>query len=126
MLGKSERREAAREFKERKPAPGIYALRCLPTGRSWVEVSPNLASAQNSQYFQLRQHLHRNHDLQAAWNQYGEQSFAFEVLETIPEDTPALNLRDLLKQRKHAWEEFEAAHRTSNVSNSSVTGNRLS
>ena len=126
MLEKAAKREAARQFKERKPAAGIYALRCLPTGRAWVEVSPNLAAAQNSQYFQLRQHLHRNHDLQIAWNQHGEQSFAFEVLETIPEDTPALNLRDLLKQRKHAWEEFEASQRTADVSNSSIANNRLS
>ena len=126
MFDKSQKREAAREFKERKPAPGIYAIRCLPTGRAWVEVSPNLASAQNSQYFQLRQHLHRNHDLQAAWNQYGEQAFAFEVLETIPHDTPALNLRDLLKQRKQAWEQFEATHPASNISNTPATGNRLS
>jgi len=126
MLEKAAKREAARQFKERKPAPGIYALRCLPTGHAWIEVSPNLAAAQNSQYFQLRQNLHRNHDLQAAWNRHGEQSFAFEVLETIPEDTPALNLRDLLKQRKHAWEEFEAARHTADISNSPVTGNRLS
>jgi hypothetical protein len=126
MLEKSQKREAAREFKERKPAPGIYALRCLPTNRAWVEVSPNLASAQNSQYFQLRQNLHRNHDLQAAWNQYGEQFFVFEVLETIPHDTPALNLRDLLQQRKLAWEQFEATHRAPNVSNTPATGNRLS
>ena len=126
MLDKAEKREAAREFKERKPAPGIYALRCLPTGRAWVETSPNLAAAQNSQYFQLRQCLHRNHDLQAAWNNYGEHSFAFEILETIPSDTPTLNLRDLLKERKQSWEEFEAAHRASDISNSSVTSNRLS
>jgi hypothetical protein len=126
MLDKAEKREAARQFKERKPAPGIYALRCLPTGRAWVETSPNLAAAQNGQYFQLRQNLHRNRDLQAAWNQHGEQSFAFEILEAIPEDTPTLNLRDLLKQRRQVWEVFETTRPDTDVSNSSVTGNRLS
>jgi hypothetical protein len=103
MIGKAEKKEALREFKERKPSPGIYALRSGATGRSWVDSSPNLNAAQNSQFFQLRQGLHRNKELQADWNSHGELSFTFEVLETIPEDTPALLLRDLLVQRKRAW-----------------------
>jgi hypothetical protein len=103
MLAKSDRKEAAREFKERKPSPGIYALRCSATGRTWIDSSPNLSAAQNSQFFQLRQNLHRNKELQAEWNTQGESSFTFEVLETLPDDTPSLNLRDLLTQRKQAW-----------------------
>jgi hypothetical protein len=81
MIAKAERKEAARQFKERKPSPGIYALRCSPTGRTWVDSSPNLDAAQNSQFFQLRQRLHRNKELQAEWNAHGEASFRFEVLE---------------------------------------------
>jgi hypothetical protein len=103
MIGKAERKEAAREFKERKPCPGIYALRCHATGRSWVDSSLNLDAAQNSQFFQLRQGLHRDKELQAEWNSQGGGAFAFEVLEIIPEDTPALLLRDLLSKRKRAW-----------------------
>jgi hypothetical protein len=103
MIDKAERKEAARQFKERKPSPGIYALRCRTTGRSWGDSSPNLDAAQNSQFFQLRQKQHRNKDLQAEWNAHGEESFEFAVLETLPEDTPPLNLRDLLTERKQVW-----------------------
>ena len=103
MIAKSDRKEAAREFKERKPSPGIYALRSNPTGQAWIDSSPNLVAAQNSQFFQLRQNLHRNKELQAAWNAQGESAFTFEILETLPDDTPSLNLRDLLTQRKQAW-----------------------
>jgi hypothetical protein len=103
MIAKGERKEAARQFKERKPSPGIYALRCRSTGRSWVDSSPNLYAAQNSQFFQLRQRLHRNKQLQAEWNAQGEEAFEFAVLETLPDDTPSLNLRDLLAERKQAW-----------------------
>jgi hypothetical protein len=105
MIAKAERKEAARQFKERKPSPGIYALRCSTTGRAWVNSSPNLDAAQNSQFFQLRQRLHRDKELQAEWNAHGEASFSFEVLENLPEDTPSLNLRDLLAERKRAWTE---------------------
>jgi len=103
VIAKAERKEAARQFKERKPSPGIYALRCLTTGRSWVDSSPNLDAAQNGQFFQLRQGLHRNKELQKEWNSQGERSFEFTVLEALPEDTPSLNLRDLLAERKQAW-----------------------
>jgi hypothetical protein len=107
MIGRTQRKEAAREFRERKVSPGIYALRCIATGRTWVNSSPNLDAAQNGQFFQLRQGLHRDKELQAEWNQQGEASFQFEVLEGLPEDTPALNLQDLLKERKQAWEQQE-------------------
>jgi hypothetical protein len=103
MIAKSERKEAAREFKDRKPSPGIYALRCNTTGRNWIDSSPNLSAAQNSQFFQLRQNLHRNKELQAEWNTQGESTSTFEILETLPDDTPSLNLRDLPVQRKQAW-----------------------
>jgi hypothetical protein len=83
MIAKAERREAARQFKERKPSFGIYALRCSTTGRSWVDSSPNLNAAQNGQFFQLRQRLHRNKELQVEWNTHGEESFHFEVLEVL-------------------------------------------
>jgi hypothetical protein len=103
MIAKADRKEAARQFKERKPSPGIYELRCRTTGRVWVDSSPNLDAAQNSQFFQLRQRLHRNKELQAEWNGQGEEAFVFTVLETLPQDTPSLNLRDLLMERKQAW-----------------------
>ena len=109
MIAKTDRKEAARQFKERKPSAGIYALRCNATGCTWVDSSPNLDAAQNSQFFQLRQRLHRNKELQAEWNAHGEESFRFEVLEKLPEDTPLLNLRDLLIERKQSWAEQSQA-----------------
>jgi hypothetical protein len=100
---KVDRKEAAREFKERKPVPGIYEHRSTVTGHFWVDSSTNVHAAQNGQLFQLRQRLHRNKDLQAEWNKHGEQTFEFNVLETIPDDTPELLLRDLLAERKKLW-----------------------
>ena len=105
MIGKAERKEAVREFKERKPSAGVYALRCSASGRRWVDASPNLKAAENREYFSLRQRLHRNKELQAEWNEHGESSFSFEVLETLADDTQDLNLRDALTKRKRAWAE---------------------
>jgi len=103
MIVKADRKEAIRQFKERRPSSGICALRCTATGRAWIESSPHLDASQNSQFFQLRQRLHRNKELQTEWNAHGEASFHFEVLERLPEDTSSLNLRDVLTERKRAW-----------------------
>lgn len=103
MIGKAEKKQAVREFKERKTSAGIYAILCAVTGSRWVDAALNLDAAQNGQFFQLRQHLHRNKELQAEWNSHGESAFSFTVLETLPEDTPELNLRDVLAERKRAW-----------------------
>lgn len=105
MIGRAERKEAARNFKERKPSAGIYAIGSNATGRVWIDSSMNLEAAQNGQFFQLRQGLHRNKDLQAAWNTEGEAAFIFKVLERLPDDTSELNLRDLLLECKRHWAE---------------------
>jgi hypothetical protein len=103
MIGKTERKEAARAFRERKPSAGVYAIRCITSGGIWVESSLNLDAAENGQFFQLRNGLHRNKEMQAAWKAEGEKSFSFNVMERLPEDVPTLNLSDLLLERKRYW-----------------------
>jgi hypothetical protein len=105
MIGKAERREAARAFRERKPSIGVYAIRCSTSGDVWVESSLNLDAAENGQFFQLRNGLHRNKEMQAVWRANGEKAFSFQVMERLPEDTPSLNLSDLLLERKRYWVE---------------------
>jgi predicted GIY-YIG superfamily endonuclease len=103
MESKADKREAARQFKERKVAAGAYAVRCSPSGTAWVGVSRNLDAARNACWFSLRMRGHRVASLQAAWDTHGEGAFTFEVLETLDEDTHALALNDLLKALKSSW-----------------------
>jgi len=97
------RKEAIREYKERKTEKGIFSIRCNATGRQWIESSPNLGAARNGAFFTLRAGGHRDKALQAEFTANGEPAFEFEVLETLPDDVPQLNLRDLLKERKLHW-----------------------
>ena len=103
MESKVDKREAARQFKERKVAAGAYAVRCLPAGAVWVGVSRNLGAAHNACWFSLRMHGHRVASLQAAWDVHGESAFTFEVLEFLDEDTHALAVQDSLKALKSSW-----------------------
>ena len=100
---KTTRRQIVAEFKERKIAQGIFAIRCSTTNQVWVGASPNLNAARNSNWFQLRSGLHRCKSLQATWTQYGEASFLFEVVEQFSSDIAELNLRDHMSSKKTEW-----------------------
>jgi hypothetical protein len=45
--------------------------------------------------------------MQAAWNAHGEAAFAYEILETLDDDTAPLLLRDLLEERRQHWEPLQ-------------------
>jgi len=102
MESKAERREAARQFKERKVTAGAYAVRSA-TGAGWVGVTRNLDAARNACWFSLRMNGHRVPSLQAAWNAEGEAAFRFEVLQELDEDTHPMAVADLLKALKAEW-----------------------
>lgn len=97
------RKEVIKEFRARKIPKGIFAIRCRTTGAVWVDSSPNLDAARNGSWFQLRGGLHRDRGLQKEWNACGEETFDFEVLETLDQDLPALGIPDLLRDKKSKW-----------------------
>jgi hypothetical protein len=97
------RKEAIREYKERKPNRGVFEYRCATTGAVWVDWTPNLDAARNGLEFALRVGGHRNHALQLAWNTHGADAFAFSVLERFDEDVLPLALKDLSKERRTYW-----------------------
>jgi hypothetical protein len=103
-MDKQSRRDAIRDYKERKVAQGIFAVRCAMTGEAWVGQSRNLEQQQNGIWFGLRQGGHPNAALRAAWAAHGEAAFAFEVLETIGDEDLSAYARDnLLKNRDAFW-----------------------
>jgi hypothetical protein len=99
-VDKARRKEIARDFKERVPPQGIYAVR--GAGRTWVSASRRLDTQQTNLWFQLRLGGLPNAELQAAWNAHGEAAFAFEVLEEVTDENPLL-IASLLKEREKHW-----------------------
>jgi hypothetical protein len=98
-----DRKQAAKDFKERKVARGIFAVRCNATGKVWVGSSQNLDATRNGLWFMLRMGTHHAKDLQAEWNAQGEPSFGFEVLLTLGDGTHVLAVNDRLKEEKTVW-----------------------
>lgn len=98
------RRQAVRDYKERKVSKGVFAVRCAVSGEAWVGQSPNLEQQQNRIWFGLRQGGHPNPALRAAWAAHGEAAFVFEVLEAIDDEGLGAYGRDsLLKDRAAHW-----------------------
>jgi hypothetical protein len=108
-VSKDARRQAIDEYRNRKPRRGVFAVRCLATGRAWVGAAPDLDAARNGAWFTLRTGSHRQPDLQAEWRAHGEDQFRFEVLEELDGDIFPLLLSDALNQKKAEWAQREGA-----------------
>ena len=101
-MDKSRKKELARDFKEQKSKPGIFAVRCTASGEVWVAKAPNLGNRQSGLWFQLQMGGFPGKELQAAWKKHGEAAFVFEILEEI-DDENALLVPVLLKDREAHW-----------------------
>ena len=101
-MDKSRRKDLVREYKEQKPKPGVFAVRCTTTNEVWVGKVPNLDKKQSGLWFQLQTGGFPNREMQAAWNTHGESAFQFEILEEINDENPLI-VPVLLKDREAHW-----------------------
>ena len=99
----SARKAAIAAYKERKSAPGIFAIRCQATAEIWVGQTPDLEKIQNRIWFTLRQGSHPCRSLQAAWTAHGPDNFAFETCERLEEEETPYIRDALLKERALHW-----------------------
>lgn len=74
------------EYKHRKTEMGIFVFECISTGKSYIGYTNDTKSTINASRFKLGAGLHKNNNLQADWNNYGESNFSVRVLEILPYD----------------------------------------
>lgn len=98
-----DRKAAIAAYKKRKTAAGIYAVRCAPSGQTWIGQTLNLETIQNRIWFSLRAGGHSNRELQRAWAAHGMDAFAFEPLEQLKEEELPYVRDTLLKERAIHW-----------------------
>ncbi len=99
------RKQLLRAYKERKTAPGAFAVRCAAAGETFVGVAPDLTNRENGVWFSLRLGSHPNRQLQDLWAREGADAFTFEVLEVLEADEPLepYVLAAQLKDLEAAW-----------------------
>ncbi len=65
---------------------GVYTISCNVSGRVYVGSSIDLPRRERTHKLLLKNGVHKNRHLQAAWNLYGAESFVFDVVERcLPE-----------------------------------------
>jgi hypothetical protein len=98
------RKALLRDYRDRKVEAGIYAVRCVETGQSWVGATPDLATRRNGLWLTLSHGRHIEKTLQRAWTAHGEASFIYEPLEAIDDEALGrLGKDSLLQDRRAAW-----------------------
>jgi hypothetical protein len=98
-----DRKAAIAAYKEKKAAPGVYAIRCPAADLCWVGQASDLATIWNRISFMLRQGAHPNRLLQSTWSERQGQGFHCEPLESLDERVPAFAQDRALKERSIHW-----------------------
>ncbi|MGI6603835.1 MAG: GIY-YIG nuclease family protein [bacterium] len=99
-----DRRMIKQEYKQTPRPKGVIAIRNLVNGKILVLSSPNLDGGINRHRFQLEQGMHPNRQLQKDWNEYGAESFSFEILEELKlKEDPSHDYREDLEALEAKW-----------------------
>ena len=97
------RKEWIELYKQARRTAGVYAIRNTTNGRVLLGSSVNLHGPFNRHRTELRLGSHRCPELQADWNRLGEDAFAFEILETVPDALTGLERDTSLGQLEKKW-----------------------
>jgi hypothetical protein len=102
MIDKSRRAELMREYAERTPPNGVYAVRCGASGEAWVAWSKNVDKRWNALLVMGNAGHPLDRAFQAALAKHGPDSFTYEVLEVV-EETDVHALATVLPERAAVW-----------------------
>ncbi|MFD2370259.1 DUF2087 domain-containing protein [Brevibacillus sp. GCM10020057] len=97
------KQELKQLYKEMKTEAGVYQIRNTQNGKVWIEATRNLKTM-NGKQFMLKHGSHPCKALQEDWKQYGEDAFAFEVLEVLEKkNDPYFDEADALEKLENKW-----------------------
>ena len=103
-MSKLDRKALSQQYKLDSRPAGIFVVRNVATGRSFVGASSDLPGMLNRQRFQLELGSHPDAELQADWNSLGPEAFEFAVLDRLePPDDPAFDPAEELKLLLSLW-----------------------
>lgn len=81
------RKELKEKYKQLKTEMGVFAYKCLPSGKTYLGYSQNIKADINSITFQLKLGSYpTNSHLQNDWQKYGADQFEITVVELLQYD----------------------------------------
>lgn len=98
------RKALIREYKDTPRQAGIAVIRNTANGKVLLLAGRDIPALLNRHRAQLRFGGHRNAELQRDWTTHGEETFAFEIVDTLtPKDTPDYDPGDDLRALEALW-----------------------
>jgi group I intron endonuclease len=98
------KKDIKREYREREKPAGVFQVKNTVNGKVLLGSSLNLEGPLNAHRFMLTIGSHRNKQLQQEWDEYGEDNFVFEILETVEfTENPNFSLNDELTLLEQIW-----------------------
>lgn len=98
------KKELKKEYKQNHRPMGVYQIRNIVNDKVLVGPSLDLPGIFNRQKLQLKMGSHPSAQLQAEWNEFGGESFAFEVLDELtPGSDRARDYREDLTFLEELW-----------------------
>lgn len=77
------KKELKREYKLNHRPMGVYQIRNIANEKVFIGAALDLPGIFNRHKFQLKMGNHPDRALQAEWNEFGSESFVFEVLDEM-------------------------------------------
>lgn len=97
-----DKKELKLNYKLSQRPMGIFQIRNLTNEKVFIGKSENLEGILNRHEFALKANGHQNKQLQADWNELGEEKFAFEILEEL-EQREGLDSKKELEFLEDLW-----------------------
>ena len=79
-----------------KTVPGIYKITNLKNNLVYIGSSINISKRWSEHKIKLSENKHENPFLQAAWQEFGQECFKFEIIELVFD-------KNRLIEREQAW-----------------------
>jgi group I intron endonuclease len=106
---------------------GIYAIKCLANGRSYVGSAVDIARRWRTHRSDLRRGKHHCRHLQRAWNKHGEEQFEFAVIDLVLDMAQLISIEQrYLDQGKNLFNGCRTAGSTLGLKLSDETKGKLS
>jgi len=99
-----DRKARIREYKEGTRPMGVFRVRNIATGKSFIGSTNDLPAMLNRQRFQLEAGSHPNPELQSDWKALGADAFEFDTLDTLKApETPGADVSEDLRTLEGMW-----------------------
>lgn len=98
------KKELRENYKQTIRPMGIYQIRNMKNGKIFLGSAKDLQGIINSNKFQLKNGLHFNKEMQKEFNEVGEESFSFDILDYLkPKEDLNYDYTKELKMFEDMW-----------------------